>query len=150
MFCSYILGGAPEIAVLRPKFRKRCFRLSFFINIFLISFLKAPGGRFRVSRGKLFQYLYIRCAKVYFAKVFLYLFAFISASVFFWWSQMVKNSSKFIVDTPFHILCIRTRSFSINCSLRPRKPSGATFASPSLKKLASSLLHSLFFIWCKL
>jgi hypothetical protein len=26
VFCSYILGGAPEIAVFRPKFKKRCFR----------------------------------------------------------------------------------------------------------------------------
>ncbi len=139
LFCSNMLGGAPEIAVFNPKFRKRCFLLSFFVKILLISFLNAPGVRFRVSHGRLFQYLYIRCAKVYFAKVLLYLFAIISASVLFWWSHMVKNSSKSIVDTPFQILFIRIKSFNINCSLIPRRPSGATFVSPSLQKLASSL-----------
>ena len=83
LFCSNMLGGAPEIAVFNPKFRKRCFLLSFLIRMSLTSFFNAPGVRFRVSHGKMFQYLYIRCAKVCFAKVLSYLFALISASDFF-------------------------------------------------------------------
>ena len=71
LFCSDMLGGAPEIAVLNPKFRKRCFLLSFLIKMVLTSFLNAPGVRFRVLLGRRFQYLYIRCAKVYLANVLL-------------------------------------------------------------------------------
>ena len=71
LFCSDMLGGGPEIAVLSPKFRKRLFLMSFPIKMVLTSFLNAPGVRFRVLIGRRFQYLYIRCAKVYFANVLL-------------------------------------------------------------------------------
>ena len=50
-FYSYIPGGAPEIADLRPKFRRCCFRLSFFSRS-LTSFLKSPADWFCVSSDK--------------------------------------------------------------------------------------------------